>query len=143
MSTSPVVIAEDIGFGHTKYSVGRNARNRILVERYLVRAIDENLASEQPLMLYGAQFDYASFMRYGLQVAHDAAQAIHNAIGIDHEIDMIVITGGGGPLYEEAIKKALPRHPVVLLEQPAYANVRGFHILGEQIARSMSLAREM
>lgn len=34
MSTSPVVIAEDIGFGHTKYSVGRNARNRILVERF-------------------------------------------------------------------------------------------------------------
>lgn len=112
-------------------------------EHVLVRAIDESLVSEQPLMLYGAQFDYAPFMGHGLQVAHDAAQAIRNAIGIGHEIDVIVITGGGGPLYEEAIKKAFPRHPVVLLEQPAYANVRGFHILGEQIARSMSMAKGM
>jgi plasmid segregation protein ParM len=60
---------------------------------------------------------------------------VKNAIGSGADIDVIVIGGGGATLYAEAFRRKFPKHQVVLLDHPAYANVRGLHILGEELAR--------
>jgi len=41
------------------------------------------------------------------------------------------------------IQDRFPRHKVVTLENPALANARGFHMIGELLAKSLGQALKM
>lgn len=101
----------------------------------IVRSIDQSIQHGTPFMLYGKRENLNEYMPAGDAVIEEGAQAVKNAIGSGADIDVIVIGGGGATLYAEAFRRKFPKHQVVLLDHPAYANVRGFHILGEELAR--------
>ena len=90
--------------------------------------------------MMGAEIDLAPYMGAGNAIIDEAAQAVKNSVGTAMDIDIIILTGGGGPMYEAAIRKTFPLHKVVLLDDPAHANVRGFHFMGEKLARSAERA---
>lgn len=102
-----------------------------------VRAIDASLTTGQKLTRYGKAFDLASYFCVGDDVIHEAIQSVRNSIGAAADIDVIILTGGGAPFYAKAVKQRFPHHDVVALDAPAHANVRGFHIVGEMLARSL------
>ncbi len=106
----------------------------------LVRAIDRSLANGQPLRLYGQQFDLAPHLAAGAPIFEEAARALRNAVRSSAELDVIVLTGGGAALYADAIKDKFPRHAVVTLAEPATANVRGFQLIGDMLAKSLGQA---
>ncbi len=102
----------------------------------LVRLIDRALAAGEPFQIYGQAFDLEPHLAAGKDIVEEAAQAVKNLVGSGSDIDVIVMTGGGASLYAEAIADKFPRHKVVTLETPALANVRGFHMIGEMLAKS-------
>ena len=101
----------------------------------IVRRIDQSIQHGTPFMLYGKCENLNEYMPAGDAVIEERAQAVKNAIGSGADIDVIVIGGGGATLYAEPLRRKFPKHQVVLLDHPVYANVRGFHILGEDLAR--------
>ena len=56
------------------------------------------------------------------------------------DIDVILMTGGGARFYAKAIENRFPQHKVVTLSNPPLANVRGFHMIGELLAKSLQNA---
>lgn len=106
----------------------------------LVRAIDRSLASGQPLRLYGQSFDLTPHLAAGAAIFEEAARALKNAVRSSAELDVIILTGGGAALYADAIKDKFPLHQVVTLAEPATANVRGFQLIGDMLAKSLGQA---
>jgi plasmid segregation protein ParM len=108
----------------------------------IVRLVDRCLVTGQKLELYSDTYDVADFLDAGKGVVTEAAQAIKNNVGSGADINVIVVTGGGAALYAPAIFDQFPSHKVVALPSPATANVRGFHELGERMARSRMRAMQ-
>lgn len=109
----------------------------------VARRIDRSLKTGFPFAMYGQHFDYQPFLNAGRNVSEEAAQAIKNKVGAGTDIDVIVMTGGGVALYAQAVRSKFPKHSVILLEEPAFANVRGFHAIGEKLAQSAQRAASL
>ena len=109
----------------------------------LIRRIDTALSTGQPLELYGHPFALEPHLAAGKEIIEEAAQAVKNKVGSGTDIDVIIMTGGGATLYAPAIQDRFPRHKVVTLDNPALANVRGFHMIGELLAKSLGQALKM
>lgn len=82
-------------------------------------------------------------MSAGNDVIQEAVQAIKNSVGSGSDIDVIILAGGGASLYAQAMKDKFPKHKVVTLDNPALANVRGFHMIGELLAKSLGQAMKL
>ena len=109
----------------------------------LIRRIDNSLTTGDPFQLFGHAFDLQPHMAAGNDVIQEAAQAIKNSVGSGSDIDVIILSGGGAALYATAVQEKFPQHRVVALENPALANVRGFHLIGELLAKSLSEAMKL
>jgi plasmid segregation protein ParM len=102
----------------------------------VVRLLDRSLTSGAPFEMFGETIAFSNHMRAGNDVIEQAAQAIKNSVGSGFDIDVIILSGGGAPFYKEAVQRKFQRHKIVVLDAPALANVRGFHLLGEKLAKS-------
>jgi len=109
----------------------------------IVRYIDQAHLSGSPLMLYGKPLDLIPYMSAGEHIVREAIQEIKNTIDSGADIDVIVVTGGGASLYADEIRRKFPKHEIFELDEPNLANVRGFHYLGERLARSAARASGM
>ena len=109
----------------------------------LVRRIDYSLMTGEPFQLFGHDFDLKTHMSAGNDVIQEAVQAIKNSVGSGSDIDVIILAGGGASLYAQAMKDKFPKHKVVTLDNPALANVRGFHMIGELLAKSLGQAMKL
>lgn len=107
----------------------------------VVRSIDQAWIQDKPFRMFGKPVDLAAHLAAGEPIIEDAAQAVKNAVGVGNEIDVILLGGGGAHLYRDALQRRFPQHDIVLLDQPAFGNVRGFQLLGERIASSAARAR--
>ena len=109
----------------------------------LVRRIDNSLATGTAFQLFGRDFDLAPHMGAGRDVIEEAAQSVKNAIGSGTDIDVIILSGGGAQFFAHALTDRFPEHKVIQLENAAHANVRGFHFIGELLARSLQQAMHL
>lgn len=101
----------------------------------VIRLLDAALINETPLKVAGREVDLSDFMSAGDSVIEEAAQAVKNSVASGADIDEIVMTGGGARLYAPAIQKFFS-HPITILSDSSFANVRGFQALGENVAKS-------
>lgn len=106
----------------------------------VVRRLDAALTGNREFTWCGKVLDLAPYMPAGDAIIDEAAQAIKNSVGSGVDIDVIVLGGGGARLYQRAISEKFPDHAVVLLSDPAFANVRGFHYIGERLSGSAARA---
>lgn len=106
----------------------------------MVRSLDISLSTGRPFTRYGTVFDLAPHLSAGDEVINEAVQALKNCVGSGADIDVIILTGGGASFYSSAVAAKFPHHRVVTLDNPAHANVRGFHLVGEMLARSLEQA---
>jgi hypothetical protein len=102
----------------------------------VVRTLDRALSKGLPFQMYGKVYDLAPHMAAGNDVIEEAAQSVKNSVGSGSDIEVIMVTGGGASYYAKTIADKFPLHKVVTLEAPATANVRGFHLIGEMLAKS-------
>jgi len=116
------------------------ATNSNSTESAVMRRIDEALITGTPFTMYGKPVKLDKAQKLGEAIIEEAAQSVKNAVQDAGEIDLIIVAGGGAPYYKDAIRKKFRSHEVRLLDDPSFGNVRGFHIIGESLARSMSRA---
>lgn len=102
----------------------------------LVRRLDESMSQNLPFSIYGKEVDLKPYLAAGAGVIEEAVQAIKNSVGSGADIDVILVAGGGANLYADALRKKFPHHEVTVLNTPALANVRGFQLIGELLAKS-------
>jgi plasmid segregation protein ParM len=109
---------------------------RELKEEYPnLEAIDSALRSGKPLRIYQKDYPLKRYDTIVQSVADQAVSAMVQSMDRTNDVENIVLVGGGAHLFRKAIKKAFPRHTIHEMQEPLYANVRGFQMLGELFAR--------
>jgi plasmid segregation protein ParM len=95
-----------------------------------LQALDRALATGY-LTLFGAAVPIAEYIPDARPVLDKALAALANSVGDGSDIHNIVVVGGGARLFLAAIQARFPKHPVVVVPDPLFANVRGFQLAGE------------
>lgn len=102
-----------------------------------LRRIDEALLHGR-FRIRGNDIDLSSYRTQADAVCHRAVGAMRNQIGAGHRIDEIVLAGGGASYFLPALRAAFPKHAIREVSNPVFANVRGFHIIGEVFHRKVA-----
>ena len=98
-------------------------------------AIDAALRSGRILRLYQEDHDLKKFEPFIRKISDQALTSVLEKLDGTEDLENIVLVGGGAYLYAKAVKRRFPKHKIIEVGEPMYANVRGFQLLGEQYAR--------
>ncbi len=109
-------------------------------EADIARRIDQSLKNGTDFIQYGKPVPLDMYLEAASQYINEAAQAIRNSVGAGGDLHAIVLSGGGAKLYSAFVQSKFPKHTVLLLDDAAFANVRGFHAIGEKLAISAQRA---
>lgn len=93
-------------------------------------AIDQALRTGKRLTIYQRQHDLSRLLPIAQTVAQQAVSSMMQWIGADYAFQNIILVGGGAFLFKKAVKGAFPRHRILEVKDPLYANVRGFQLAG-------------
>lgn len=99
-------------------------------------AIDQALRSSKRLLIYQRQHDLSKLLPIAQTVARQAVSSMMQWVGADYAFQNIILVGGGAFLFKKAVKEAFPRHRILEVKDPLYANVRGFQLAGANYALS-------
>lgn len=102
----------------------------------VARRIDRALKTGTDFIQYGKPVPLEKYLEAASQYINDAAQSIRNKVGPGGDLNAIVLSGGGASLYAPFVQSKFPKHSVLLLDDPGFANVRGFHAIGEKLSAS-------
>jgi plasmid segregation protein ParM len=100
-------------------------------------AIDRALRTGKSPMIYQKTYDISKLMPMANTVAERAVGAMLESLPADYSFQNIILVGGGAFLFKSAVKQAFPKHRILEVREPMYANVRGFQIAGMNYARSV------
>ena len=98
-------------------------------------AVDAALRSGRILRLYQRDHDLKKFDPFIRKVADQALISVLGRLDGAQDLENIILVGGGAYLYMKAVKRRFPKHTILEVDEPMYANVRGFQLLGEQYVR--------
>lgn len=96
--------------------------------------LDEGLR-QSCLRLKGRVVDLEPYRNEADAVIDGAVRAVRNSVGEAQQIDEIVVVGGGGPLFLPRLTAAFPDHPMRSVNDPVFANVVGFQLLGKALLK--------
>jgi plasmid segregation protein ParM len=101
--------------------------------------IDEALRLQTKPKFFGQPCDLTPYASAGKRVVGDAITEMRLLVKDASDIDNILIAGGGAFFYKPEIQKAFPKHKVLQIDDPLFANVRGFQIVGLEMAAAMAV----
>jgi PRTRC genetic system protein D len=113
------VISRDINAQLTAFDHGR---------------IDEALRNKTAVNFFGKPLALDRYLPLGQRVADEIVTAMRRVIQQGTDIDNIVVAGGAGFFFRDAIARAYPKHSITELPDAFFANCRGFQISGLQHA---------
>lgn len=89
--------------------------------------------NQSSLVIGGEEVDYRSVMReVGSEIAERVAGQILTSTRNERSgIDVVVLTGGGAPLFLPAIAKSFPKAKVIEQDDPVLGNARGYQVYGQ------------
>ncbi|MFC6308326.1 ParM/StbA family protein [Paraburkholderia dipogonis] len=96
-------------------------------------AIDLALRKGTPLLAFGQPLDISRYLECGKAPALETVRAMRARVRSADDLT-IVLTGGGAPLYRDAIATVFQKNRVVELQQARFTNAIGFLLYGEQQA---------
>ena len=96
-----------------------------------MEALDHALRKQRPLRLWGKPYMVEKYRPLIEPIAYDAVQSMLASIGHKERFELVVIAGGGSPLFKKAVHEALPLYRLDAVSEPMYANVRGYQIAGQ------------
>lgn len=96
-----------------------------------LNAIDEGLRRGGKITLYGEDEPLDPYMPLAITATEEALFALCNTVGDGRDIKNIFLVGGGARLFKPGLERRFPKQKVFLVEDPVYANVRGFQLIGE------------
>ena len=100
-----------------------------------LEAIDKALRERKPLRAYQRSIDLKKYDKMIEKIAEQGAAAIHKCLGSTDDLEHIVVAGGGMHLYRATFRRKFPEVKMSEVDEPLYANVKGFQLMGEQYVR--------
>lgn len=116
-------------------AIGKERRTSVGAVNY--DRIDLALRTNAKLTLAGKQIDLAPHLDAGRRVALQGVMALRKLVSDGDDIDNFIIAGGGSFFYEPLIRSAYPSHPIITLDEPMFANVRGFQMAGVEMMEAL------
>lgn len=109
-----------------------NFKNSALIMGRVDLALRTNAAA---VTVAGKTYELAQYQPVVRGVLADGIEQMRKSVGNLQEMDIILFTGGAAPMLYEACKDVLePFQDIMVLDKdPVTSNVRGFHVLAEQI----------
>ena len=101
-------------------------------------AIDLALRTGKNLKIFGKPYDLKRFDATVREIAEQAVRMMMQHIDDTHAFDNIVLVGGGAHLFKRAVRNAFPRHTIIEVKEPVFANVRGFQLAGQKVAAAQA-----
>ncbi|MCL2591246.1 MAG: PRTRC system protein D [Betaproteobacteria bacterium] len=95
-----------------------------------IDAIDRALRTNKKPMIFQKPYDLTRAMPIVRSIAQQAVDSMLRSIGDTHSLQNIILVGGGAYLFKKAVKEAFPKHRILEVQNPLFANVRGFQIAG-------------
>lgn len=102
-----------------------------------IREIDNGLRKGY-FELYGREYDLERFLNKAYDQIAPAMNALKTSIGDGRNISNIFLVGGGADYYQKPIRKTFPNHRVLIVEEPVFANVRGFQWAGRDYMKNQN-----
>ena len=94
--------------------------------------IQEALLRGEPLYQRGETYDLARYADRVGERLEEVANTIQHKVGSLRDIHQVVLVGGPASMYLEAFRSLAHKVPVEVVEEPRFANVRGFQLIGER-----------
>ncbi len=110
----------------------------------IMARVDRALREEADVLrIAGRDYTMATFAPVVTRVLADAIEQMRKSVGSLDSVDKILVTGGGAPLINRAVRTALPdyAHLLEMDREPMTSNVRGFHAIAEYHSKSRRVAR--
>lgn len=116
--------------------IGKERQTAVGVVNY--ERIDAALRNNAPLMLGGKEINLTAYLDAGRRVALQGVMAMRKLVSDGDDIDNFIIAGGGSFFYKPLIQSAYPAHPIIELDEPMFANVRGFQMAGVEMMDALT-----
>lgn len=107
--------------------VAKQISKKYQIEYTNLRAIEEGIMTGS-FRLYGKVVDLIPLLKPFQKETVSIIQKIVNQLEDGRDIDNIVLVGGGSRMFYGAINSIFKKHTLTLLDEPMYANVRGFQL---------------
>lgn len=101
-----------------------------------IKAIDEGIQSGK-FMMYGKSVSLMPYILKSSKYMRSVFDTMVNKINGYDDIQNIILVGGAANFFKSAAQKYFKHHEVKLMPNSIYANVKGFHIMGEATAQSL------
>jgi len=95
--------------------------------------IDAALRTRTTAKFFGQPLDLEPYLDAGRRVVHEAITEMRLVVQDGSDIDNFVLAGGGAFFFRSELQKAFPKHGIQQVDEPLFANVRGFQIAGMEI----------
>jgi plasmid segregation protein ParM len=102
--------------------------------------LETALRHDQPVTLYGKSFPLEPHMDIVRARIDSLVADLVSRLGDHSDIHQVVLAGGGAGLFAPHLQAKLPAHEIQSLDQPQLANLRGFQLIGEKLARIGALS---
>lgn len=93
-------------------------------------AIDKALKKKK-IRIAGKEEDLIEHIKNTKSVIESPITYMKNIVGDGSDIDNIILLGGGSPIFEKTLKENFKDHDIICIEDPSFANVKGYQIIGE------------
>ena len=103
-------------------------------------AIDMALRTGKAPVIFQKPYDLKRLLPLAESVTEQAVSSMKEWIESPHSLQNIILVGGGAFLFRKAVKSAFPRHRILEIKEPVFANVRGFQLAGMTYARTVLVA---
>jgi plasmid segregation protein ParM len=97
--------------------------------------LEAALRRSGPVHLYGEQFALEPHLGTVKDRIDGFVGDLVSRLGDHSDIPQIVVTGGGATLFHPQLQAKFPAHRIAMLNEPQFANLRGFQAIGEKLAR--------
>lgn len=97
-----------------------------------INLIDAGIQNGFKTRLNGQEYDFSHLAPKINSHIRNIMQSVLSSVGSLDDIDIIVMVGGGAPIYKETAHEVLNHRDITVPENSLYANVMGFYITGFQ-----------
>lgn len=102
-------------------------------------AIDKALKKKK-IRIAGKEEDLIEHIKNTKSVIESPITYMKNIVGDGSDIDNIILLGGGSPIFEKTLKDNFKDHDIICIDDPSFANVKGYQIIGEDYLVRMQKA---
>lgn len=98
-----------------------------------LEAIDRAIRTRRPLTLYQKSYPMQKYKPIADKITQEAIARMQEHVRDVPAIQNILLVGGGAQLFKAAVKAAFPKHTITDMQEPVFANLRGFQCLAEEL----------